>query len=309
MDQINLSFEKALKAVYRRYRSSKKLSAPFFVYCLIMDYIGNSYEDKKRADAFFAVSKKIDLWQLAKSGISYLVASDENYAAVADVVNKRQFNWLVKRVFFAVQGKKNAMATAADNVASGSEQQNTTSTSRLNNNDNDGNVSRSVCKEDSESDAVVATNSAEGVVDNTLQQTTQDSGFEHDWDIFLGKLIIGALGVVVLIVLGVFGIPWFVYQWILGLGASLVCGFVTEALLANYETILFAHVFEISMFVVSLVLRFVLLDSFKVVCAFIAIAGLLSSYWVSCADVCEGEKLAWIEMLLFVVLIFVNTLV
>ena len=87
-----MEFVVALKKVYKTSRNKERLNDPFLVYSRVSDLIGNSYSDKKKADLFFELLKRVNIFELiAEYGENCSEKIKEKSSAVKDLMPKDAF--------------------------------------------------------------------------------------------------------------------------------------------------------------------------------------------------------------------------
>ena len=95
-----MNFKDALKKVYKSSRNKEQLNNPFIVYSRVSDLIGNSYNDKKKVELLFKITKEVNLFNLAaeygENGKNKIICM---YNDVKDLVSKESFAELVDLVY------------------------------------------------------------------------------------------------------------------------------------------------------------------------------------------------------------------
>lgn len=264
-----MEFLAALKIVYETRNSDNELDEPFLIYSRTADLIGNSYEDKKKLSLFFAVSKRLNVLMLLSSLQSDGVnAIREQYSAVADLLSESVFNRLIDALIDIVgivtpdmdEGFYESYDNGLDDdysnsgaIVYGGTAEKTTTPAETN-----GNVSQE---------------------NPTSEENRADySDFHGDTN---GLTVIWGLvllfNVAVLVICGVSGVRWNVYQWIVGVTVSAILlagGFLLSAIMEN--VLIDDEIFDTIAFCVAvaanLILFSVFRDNYNVVC-----------YWVSAA--------------------------
>lgn len=262
-----MDFLAALKIVYETRNSDNELDEPFLIYSRTADLIGNSYEDKKKLSLFFAVSKRLNVLMLLSSLQSDGVnAIREQYSAVADLLSESAFNRLIDALidvvgivtpemdedFYAPYDNgfdgdySNSGAIAYDGTA-----EKTTTPAETNCN---------VSQEKPTSEA----------------NRADYSDFHSDIDdltVIRGLVLL--FNVAVLVICGVSGVQWNVYQWIVGITVSAILlevGFLSSNIMD--DVLFYGEIFDTIAFCVvvaaNFILFFVFRDNYNVVC-----------YWVS----------------------------
>lgn len=263
-----MEFLAALKAVYETRNSDDELNEPFLIYSRAADLIGNAYENKKKLSLFFAVSKRLNVLMLLSSFQSDGVnAIREQYSAVADLLSESAFNRLIDALIDVVcivtPEMDEDFYEPYDNdfdddysdsgaIVYGGTAEKTTTSAETN------------CNVSQENPKTSETNRADY------------SDFHSDIDdltVIRGLVLL--FNVAVLVICGVSGVRWNVYQWIVGVTASVILlagGFLLSAIMENVliDDEIFDTVALCAAVVANFILFFVFRDNYNVVC-----------YWVS----------------------------
>lgn len=290
-----MDFLAALKTVYETRNSDDELNEPFLIYSRTADLIGNSYEDKKKLSLFFAVSKRLNVLMLLSSLQSDGVnAIREQYSAVADLLSESAFNRLIDALIGIVgivtpemdedfcepydngfdDDCSDSGAIAYDGTA-----EKTTTSAEMN------------CSVSQENPKTSETDRAEF--------SDFHSGID-DLTVICGLVLL--FNVAVLVICGVSGVRWNVYQWIVGVTVSAILlevGFLSSNIMD--DVLFYGEIFDTIAFCVAVVANFVLFfvfrNNYNVVC-----------YWVSaillilgnCAAVkafgCDSLACGWIDI-------------
>lgn len=263
-----MDFLAALKIVYETRNSDNELDEPFLIYSRTADLIGNSYENKKKLSLFFAVSKRLNVLMLLSSLQSDGVnAIREQYSAVADLLSESAFNRLIDALIDVVgivtpemdedfyepyynvfdDDYSNSGAIVYDGTA-----EKTTTQAETN------------CNVSQENPKTSETNRAD--------YSDFHSGID-DLTVILGLVLL--FNVAVLVICGVSGVRWNVYQWIVGVTASAILlevGFLLSNIMD--DVLFYGEIFDTIAFCVAVAANFILFfvfrDNYNVVC-----------YWVS----------------------------
>lgn len=264
-----MDFLAALKTVYETRNSDNELDEPFLIYSRTADLIGNSYEDKKKLSLFFAVSKRLNVLMLLSSLQSDGVnAIRKQYSAVADLLSESAFNRLIDALIDIVgivtpemdedfyepydNGFDDDYSNSGAIVYGGTAEKTTTQAE----------TNCNVSQEKPTSEA----------------NRADYSDFHSDIDdltVIWGLVLL--FNVAVLVICGVSGVRWNVYQWIVGVTASVILlagGFLLSAIME--DVLIDDEIFDTVALCVAVfsdfILFFILKDSYNVVC-----------YWVSAA--------------------------
>ena len=264
-----MEFLAALKTVYETRNSDDELNEPFLIYSRTADLIGNSYENKKKLSLFFAVSKRLNLLMLLSSfQLDGVNAIREQYSAVADLLSESAFNRLIDALIDVI-----GIVT--------SEMDEDFYEPYDNGFDNDYSASGAIVYDGT---AEKTSTSAETNCNVSQENPTSEAnradfsdfhGGTNDLTVILGLVLL--FNVAVLVICGVSGVRWNVYQWIVGVTASVILlagGFLLSAIMENVliDDEIFDTVALCAAVVANFILFFILKDSYNVVC-----------YWVSAA--------------------------
>lgn len=303
-----MDFLASLKIVYETRNSDNELDEPFLIYSRTADLIGNSYEDKKKLSLFFAVSKRLNVLMLLSSLQSDGVnAIREQYSAVADLLSESAFNRLIDALIDIVgivtpemdEGFYEPYDNGFDDDYS-----------------NSGAIVYGGTAEKTMTQAEANCNVSQEKPKTSEANRADYSDFHSDIDgltVICGLVLL--FNVAVLVICGVSGVRWNVYQWIVGATASLILlagGFLLSAIMENVliDDEIFDTVALCAAVVENFILFFVFRDNYNVVC-----------YWVSaillilgnCAAVkafgYDSLACGWIDIsacIVTVVIIFLN---
>lgn len=262
-----MDFLAALKTVYETRNSDNELDEPFLIYSRTADLIGNSYEDKKKLSLFFAVSKRLNVLMLLSSLQSDGVnAIREQYSAMADLLSESVFNRLIDALIDVVgivtpemdegcyepyyNGFDDDYSNSGAIVYDGTAEKTTTQAE----------TNCNVSQEKPTSEA------------NRAEFSDFHSGID-DLTVILGLVLL--FNVAVLVICGVSGVRWNVYQWIVGITVSAILlevGFLLSNIMD--DVLFYGEIFDTIAFCVAVVANFVLFfvfrNNYNVVC-----------YWVS----------------------------
>lgn len=263
-----MDFLAALKIVYETRNSDNELDEPFLIYSRTADLIGNSYEDKKKLSLFFAVSKRLNVLMLLSSlqsdGVNTI---REQYSAVADLLSESVFNRLIDALIDIVgivtpemdegfyepyyNGLDDDCSDSGAIVYDGATEKTTTS-------------AEANCYVSQENSKISEANRADY------------SDCHSDIDgltVILGLVLL--FNVAVLVICGVSGVRWNVYQWIVGVTVSAILlevGFLSSNIMD--DVLFYGEIFDTIAFCVAVAANFILFsvfrDNYNVVC-----------YWVS----------------------------
>lgn len=263
-----MEFLAALKIVYETRNSDNELDEPFLIYSRTADLIGNSYEDKKKLSLFFAVSKRLNVLMLLSSLQSDGVnAIREQYSAVADLLSESAFNRLIDALIDIVgivtpdmdEGCYEPYYNGLDDDCS-----------------NSGAIVYGGTAEKTTTPAETNCNVSQENLKTSETNRADYSDFHSDIDdltVIRGLVLL--FNVAVLVICGVSGVRWNVYQWIVGVTVSAILlevGFLSSNIMD--DVLFYGEIFYTIAFCVAVAANFILFfvfrDNYNVVC-----------YWVS----------------------------
>lgn len=263
-----MDFLAALKTVYETRNSDNELDEPFLIYSRTADLIGNSYEDKKKLSLFFAVSKRLNVLMLLSSFQSDGVnAIREQYSAVADLLSESAFNRLIDALIDIVgivtpdmdEGCYEPYDNGFDDDYS-----------------NSGAIVYGGTAEKTMMQAETNCNVSQENPKTSETNRADYSDFHSDIDgltVICGLVLL--FNVAVLVICGVSGVRWNVYQWIVGVTVSAILlevGFLSSNIMD--DVLFYGEIFDTIAFCVAVVANFVLFfvfrNNYNLVC-----------YWVS----------------------------
>ena len=205
-----MNFKDALKKVYKSSRNKEQLNNPFIVYSRVSDLIGNSYNDKKKVELFFKITKEVNLFSLAakygENGKNKIICM---YNHVKDLVSKESFAELVDLVYGIVFSGGKPESAKPKNAPARIEKQ----------------LSREAPKQE---DTKKTSVSEVSVFKSSAPGTSLSNGRPI--------LVCVTIGAIIAIILGLafFGkrIPWNVWQWIIGVGGGIVLALIVGVILS-----------------------------------------------------------------------------
>lgn len=195
-----MTFREGLLHIYKNRQTDGEITDPFYLYCRLSDLCSSSYEDKRKTELFYAIDKRLCIFETLlkhpKNGKKDLLNS---YLVVSELLSEDKFKkliecavWVVNptaQIPVAVAKEKKAVAPKPPKITP---------------------VKVERAEEDEKEEARTPLNSY------------SYSGVGDDVDIFIGcsailllaSLLVGLFGLLV----GIFqwNIPWVVWQWIIG---------------------------------------------------------------------------------------------
>lgn len=263
-----MDFLAALKIVYETRNSDDELDEPFLIYSRTADLIGNSYENKKKLSLFFAVSKRLNVLMLLSSLQSDGVnAIREQYIAVADLLSESVFNRLIDALIDVVCIVTSEMDEGCyEPYYNGFDDDYSNSGAIV----YDGTAEKTTTQ--AETNCNVSQENPKTSETNRADYSDFHSGID-DLTVILGLVLL--FNVAVLVICGVSGVRWNVYQWIVGVTASAILlevGFLLSNIMD--DVLFYGEIFDTIAFCVAVAANFILFfvfrDNYNVVC-----------YWVS----------------------------
>lgn len=205
-----MNFKDALKKVYKSSRNKEQLNNPFIVYSRVSDLIGNSYNDKKKVELLFKITKEVNLFNLAaeygENGKNKIICM---YNDVKDLVSKESFAELVDLVYGIVFSGGKPESVKSKTAPARIEKQ----------------LSREAPKQE---DTKTTSESEVSVFKSSAAGTSLNDGRPI--------LVCVTVGAIIAIILGLafFGkrIPWNVWQWIIGVGGGIVLALIVGVILS-----------------------------------------------------------------------------
>lgn len=221
-----MTFREGLLHIYKNRRTDGEITDPFYLYCRLSDLASSSYEDKKKVELFYAVDRRLCVFETLikyeKKGEEELLNS---YMVVSELLSEDSFKKLIQcavwvmnptaQIPVAVAKEKKAVAPKPPKITP---------------------VKVEKAEEDEKEETRTPLNSY------------SYSSVGDDVDIFIGcsailllaSFLVGLFGLLV----GIFqwNIPWVVWQWIIGVVGggwlALVIAFfvyiLNDAIVADY---------------------------------------------------------------------------
>ena len=196
-----MTFREGLLCIYKNRQTHGEITDPFYLYCRLSDLASSSYEDKKKVELFYAVDRRLCVFETlikyGKKGEEELLNS---YIVVSELLSEDSFKKLIQcavwvmnptaQIPVAVAKEKKAVAPKLPKITP---------------------VKVEKAEEDEKEETRTPLNSY------------SYSSVGDDVDIFIGcsailllaSLLVGLFGLLV----GIFdwNIPWTVWQWIIGI--------------------------------------------------------------------------------------------
>ena len=220
-----MEFTVALTKVYNTTKKKEQLADPFVVFSRVSDLIGDSYNDKKKAELFFRVSKRINLFALTEDlGKKCKSRIAKKYETVSDVISVNTFNKIADIVYDIVYPSEKKPAKKPQTVAV-----------------KKATVKKAQSEHKTETRTPLGKKTLFGGCSNAAKKAIRT--ILNIIGIALVVLVVGAA--VNGMIYAIKNIPWSVWQWIIGVAVSLVLC-VTVSLVGGWlddETICDYYVF------------------------------------------------------------------
>ena len=251
-----MTFREGLLWVYKNRRADGEITDPFYLYCRLSDLVSTSYEDKNKVELFYAVDRRLCVFEtLIKQGENGVERLLNSYMVVSDLLSDDSFKKLIECAVWVMS------PTAQSSVTVG-EQEN-----------------ESVPPKPQKITPVKVEKSEENETQEvrTPLNTCEYSNSNDDVDVFIGysvmlvisSLLVGLFGLVV----GIFdwNIPWLVWQWIIGivgggwiaLGLGLLIYLLDDSVTCDYFISGFLSLCAVA--IINFVLLLCLRENYKVI--------------------------------------------
>ena len=206
-----MTFREGLLYIYKNRRTDGEITDPFYLYCRLSDLASSSYEDKKKVELFYAVDRRLCIFETlikyGKKGEEELLNS---YMVVSELLSEDSFKKLIECAVWVIN------PTAQSPVVVAKEK-------------------KAVAQKPPKITPVKVEKAEEDEKEETRTplNSYSYSSVRDDVDIFIGcgailllaSLLVGLFGLLV----GIFqwNIPWVVWQWIIGIvgGGWIALGF------------------------------------------------------------------------------------
>ena len=297
-----MTFREGLLCIYKNRQTDGEITDPFYLYCRLSDLASSSYEDKKKVELFYAVDRRLCVFETlikyGKKGEEELLNS---YMVVSELLCEESFKKLIEcavwvmsptaQIPVAVAKEKKAVAPKSPKITS---------------------VKVKKAAEDEKEETRTPLNSY------------SYSSVGDDVDIFIGcsailliaSLLVGLFGLLV----GVFrwNIPWVVWQWIIGivgggwiaLGLGLLIYLLHDSITCDY--FISGLICLCAVAVVNFVLLLCLRENYKTIFGCFTVWNIIGSGVLSaiCFDDVEDEwGWIYIGMAIVVLLLMITGLI
>ena len=297
-----MKFREGLLHIYQNRQTDGEVTDPFYLYCRLSDLASSSYEDKKKVELFYAVDRRLCIFETlikyGKKGEEELLNS---YMIVSELLSEDKFKKLIECAVWAMS------PTAQMPVA----------------------LPKKALPPVQKPQKIVPVK-VEKAEESVSQETRAPlntysySGVDDDVEIFLGcgailliaSLLVGLFGLLV----GIFDwtIPWGVWQWIIGivgggwlaLGLGLLIYLLHDSVICDYFISGFLCLGVVA--VVNFVLLLCLRENYKVIFGCISAWAILGSGALSAIcfdDVEDGWSWIYIGMTIVVLMLMIIGLI
>lgn len=197
-----MTFREGLLHIYKNRQTDGEITDPFYLYCRLSDLSSSSYGDKKKVELFYAVDKRLCIFETlikyGKKGEEELLNS---YMVVSELLSEDSFKKLIECAVWVMSPTAQIPVTVQEKAG------------------------KPIAPTPQKVKPVKVEKAEESVSQETRTplKTYSYGGVDDDVEIFLGcgailllaSLLVGLFGVLV----GIFGwnIPWVVWQWIIGI--------------------------------------------------------------------------------------------
>ena len=92
-----MNFREGLLYTYKNRRTDGEITDPFYLYCRLSDFASSSYEDKKKVELFYAVDKRLCIFEtLIKHGKKGEEELLNSYMVVSELLSEDKFKKLIE---------------------------------------------------------------------------------------------------------------------------------------------------------------------------------------------------------------------
>ena len=237
-----MTFREGLLYTYKNRRTDGEITDPFYLYCRLSDLSSSSYEDKKKVELFYAVDRRLCVFEtLIKRGENGQNELLNSYMVVSELLSEDSFKKLIECAVWAMN------PTAQIHVGK-IEKEN-----------------KSIPQKPQKIKPVKAEESQEEETRTPLTSSYVGGG---DTDVIIGLSIMGGalLAIVLFIVFAcVFNWSWTVWQWLIGIVGGIILSAILVGIVAWFEEECLADYYVLGTFVLGIcvLLNFILLLIFK----------------------------------------------
>ena len=289
-----MNFREGLLHIYKNRQTDGEITDPFYLYCRLSDLASSSYEDKKKVELFYAVDKRLCIFEtLIKHGKKGEEELLNSYMVVSELLSEDSFKKLIECAVWVMSPTAQIPVTVAKEKKAVAPKQPKITPVKV---------------EKAEEDEKEET--------RTPLKSYSYSSAGDDVDIFIGcgaillmaSLIVGFFGLLV----GIFGwnIPWVVWQWIIGivggswiaLGLGLLIYLLHDSMTCDY--VISGLICLCAVAVVNFVLLLWLRENYKAIFGCFAAWNIIGGGILSaiCFDDVEDEW-GWVYVVAVIILL------
>ena len=289
-----MTFREGLLHIYKNRQTDGEITDPFYLYCRLSDLSSSSYGDKKKVELFYAVDKRLCIFEtLIKHGKKGEEELLNSYMVVSDLLSEDSFKKLIECAVWVMSPTAQIPVTVAKEK-------------------------KAVAPKPPKITPVKVKRAEEDEKEETRTplKSYSYSSAGDDVDIFIGcgaillmaSLIVGFFGLFV----GIFqwNIPWVVWQWIIGivgggwiaLGLGLLIYLLHDSVTCDY--FISGLICLCAVAVVNFVLLLCLRENYKAIFGCISAWTILGGGILSaiCFDGAEDEW-GWVYVVAVIILL------
>ena len=92
-----MTFREGLLHIYKNRQTDGEITDPFYLYCRLSDLCSSSYEDKRKTELFYAIDKRLCIFEtLIKQGKNGEKALLNSYMVVSELLSEESFKKLIE---------------------------------------------------------------------------------------------------------------------------------------------------------------------------------------------------------------------
>ena len=92
-----MKFREGLLHIYKNRQTDGEITDPFYLYCRLSDLCSSSYEDKKKVELFYAIDKRLCVFEtLIKQGKNGEKELLNSYIIVSELLSEESFKKLIE---------------------------------------------------------------------------------------------------------------------------------------------------------------------------------------------------------------------
>lgn len=291
-----MTFREGLLHIYKNRQTDGEITDPFYLYCRLSDLCSSSYEDKRKTELFYAIDKRLCIFEtLIKQGKKGEEKLFNSYLVVADLLSKDSFKKLIECAVWAMNSTAQSPVTEQEKAG------------------------KPIAPTPQKVKPVKVEKAEESVSQETRTplNISSYSSIDDDVEIFLGcgvilllaSLLVGLFGLLV----GIFqwNIPWVVWQWIIGvvgggwlaIGLGLLIYLLHDGIACDYFITGFICLCAVA--IINLVLLLCLRENYKAIFGCFSAWGILGGVVLAsiCFDDAEDEW-GWVYLATMIAILF-----